>query len=244
MGEVAVNAAAHPSFDRAHGATKIGIRRCLSLAQRLMVMAGGNVSTQTAARFAAVGALGLCVDYAVFEALTALGLRLPAAQVSSFLCAMLSNYALNSRWTFSNYPARSVEAEWRICGRFVTISLMGVLPERRHPPACIRSLELAASSGLVSRYRDGGARQLSRQRLLCISSGRPAGFAKGRMARCGHWRVRLRSSSAARLHAHVEPHSGRGLLLELLSTSRFRLSRPSANGCVAHLALDAYFWRK
>jgi len=119
-----VNAAAHPSFDRAHGATKIGIRRCLSLAQRLMVMAGGNVSTRTAARFAAVGALGLCVDYAVFEALTALGLRLLVAQVSSFLCTMLSNYALNSRWTFSNYPARSVEAEWRICSRFVAISLM------------------------------------------------------------------------------------------------------------------------
>ena len=124
MAEVTVNAAAHPSFDRAHGATKIGVRRCLSLGQRLTIMAGGNVSTRTAARFAAVGVLGLGVDYAIFEASTALGLPLLAAQVSSFLCAMLLNYALNSRWTFSNYSARSAEAEWRICGRFVTISLM------------------------------------------------------------------------------------------------------------------------
>ena len=62
----------------------------------------------------------------MFEALIALGLSLLAAQVSSFLGAMIVNYALNSRWTFSHYPARSAEAEWRICGRFVTISLMAL----------------------------------------------------------------------------------------------------------------------
>ena len=124
MAEVAkLDAAAHPSFDRAQGAFKIGIRQYL---ERLMVMGGGDVSTQTAARFAAVGTLGFCVDYAVFEALIALGLSLLAAQVSSFLGAMIVNYALNSRWTFSHYPARSAEAEWRICGRFVTISLMAL----------------------------------------------------------------------------------------------------------------------
>ena len=122
MAEVAkLDAAAHPSFDRAQGAFKIGVRQYL---ERLMVMGGGAVSTRTAARFAAVGTLGFCVDYAVFEALIALGLSLLAAQVSSFLGAMTVNYALNSRWTFSHYPARSAEAEWRICGRFVTISLM------------------------------------------------------------------------------------------------------------------------
>jgi dolichol-phosphate mannosyltransferase len=124
MAEVAkLDAAAHPSFDRAFGASKIGIRRYL---ERLTVMGGGDVSTRTAARFAAVGTVGFCVDYAVFEALIALGLSLLAAQVSSFLCAMIVNYALNSRWTFSHYPARSAEAEWRICGRFVTISLMAL----------------------------------------------------------------------------------------------------------------------
>ena len=124
MAEVAkLDAAAHPSFDRALGASKIGIRRYL---ERLTVMGGGDVSKQTAARFAAVGTLGFCVDYAVFEALIALGLSLLAAQVSSFLCAMIVNYALNSRWTFSHYPAMSAEAEWRICGRFVTISLLAL----------------------------------------------------------------------------------------------------------------------
>ena len=245
MAEVAkVNATAHPSFERAHGASKIGVRRCLSLGQRLTIMAGGNVSTRTAARFAAVGVLGLGVDYAVFEALTALGLRLLAAQVSSFLCAMLLNYALNSRWTFSNYPARSAEAEWRICGRFVTISLMAFFLSAGILQLALEVWNWPQVAAAVSRYRDGGGRQLSRQRLLCISSGRPAGFAKGRVARRGRWCVHLCSPFAARLHAHAEPHSGRGLLLELLSASRFRLSRPSANGCVAHLALDAYFWRK
>ena len=119
-------AATHPNFDRAHGASKNGVRRRLSLGHRLMVMAGGNVSTRTAVRFAAVGTLGLCVDYAVVEALTALGLSLLAARTSGFLAAMLLNYALNSRWTFSHYPARSAEAEWRICGRFITISLMAL----------------------------------------------------------------------------------------------------------------------
>jgi dolichol-phosphate mannosyltransferase len=120
MAEVAV----HPTFKGSHGAPRFGIRPFLSRTQRLMRIAGGAVSMRTAMRFAAVTAFGVCANYGVSRTLIALSLTVPAAQISSFLCAMVLSYALNSRWTFSDYAARSPEAEWRIFCRFIAISLM------------------------------------------------------------------------------------------------------------------------
>lgn len=116
--------AAHPTFNGSQGAPKFGVRPILSRTQRLMTIAGGAVSMRTATRFASVTAVGVFVDYAASKALIALRLDVPAAQISSFLCAMVVSYALNSRWTFSDYAARSPEPEWRIFCRFIAISLM------------------------------------------------------------------------------------------------------------------------
>lgn len=126
MAEVTVEIAARSRFDVAHGASKLGIRSLLSRGQRLAAMAGGAISMRTATRFAAVVAIGVCANTAVSHALIALGSDALAAQISSLLGAMIVSYALNSRWTFSDYSARSLETEWHIFGRFFAISLMAV----------------------------------------------------------------------------------------------------------------------
>jgi dolichol-phosphate mannosyltransferase len=126
MAEVTVEIAARSRFDAAHGASRLRIRSLLSRWPRLAAMAGGAVSMRTATRFAVVVAIGVCANIAVSHALIALGSDALAAQISSLLGAMIVSYALNSRWTFSDYSARSLETEWHIFGRFFAISLMAV----------------------------------------------------------------------------------------------------------------------
>ena len=124
MAEVAVEIAAHSRFDVAQGGLRLGITQFLHRVSRLMALAGRAVSMRTAARFAVVGTIGICANYAVSHALIALGSSALAAQVSSLLGAMIVSYALNAKWTFSDYSARSPEAEWHIFGRFIAITLM------------------------------------------------------------------------------------------------------------------------
>lgn len=124
MAEIEVEVAARSRVSVAQGTLTLGTTSFLSQMQRLMAMAGGPVSMRTATRFAAVVVVGICVDYAVLETLITLGLGVGAAQASGLLCGIIVSYALNSRWTFSDYPTRSSEAEWRILSRFVAISLL------------------------------------------------------------------------------------------------------------------------
>ncbi len=124
MAEIAMEVAARSRFNVAQGASTLSITSFLSRGQRLMAMAGGAVSLRTAMRFTAVVVVGVCIDYAVLETLITLGLGVGAAQASGLLCGIIVSYALNSRWTFSDYPTQSPEAEWRILSRFVAISLM------------------------------------------------------------------------------------------------------------------------
>ena len=61
-----------------------------------MVLAGGAVSMGSAARFAAVGAMGLGIDFIAFIALFTAGVSLAVSHVASFVLATLFNYTLNS----------------------------------------------------------------------------------------------------------------------------------------------------
>ena len=56
------------------------------------------------ARYCAVGLSGYFVNLAIFAAGTASGLHYLPAATCSFVVAATSNYALNSRWTFSGQP--------------------------------------------------------------------------------------------------------------------------------------------
>src|SRR5690606_35878570 len=53
--------------DRRHGASKLSLTHQFAYLQRLMTLAGGAVSMNTAGRFAVVGLLGVVVDALTFQ---------------------------------------------------------------------------------------------------------------------------------------------------------------------------------
>jgi dolichol-phosphate mannosyltransferase len=112
--------------DRELGTSKIGTKQLLQYGRRLMVLAGGAVSVHTVGRFALVGALGVGVDYGLFQLLSASGTGLLASHIASFLLAAVFNYALNSRWSFAEAHPSSSEPEWRTFSRFITVSLLAL----------------------------------------------------------------------------------------------------------------------
>ena len=112
--------------DRVHGMSKIGLLQMAAYIRRLMVLAGGAVSMGTAARFGAVGLLGLCVDLLVFHALFAAELGMVVAHIASFAVATIFNYALNSRWAFAASTRILIEPDWHRYARFFAVCLLAL----------------------------------------------------------------------------------------------------------------------
>ena len=112
--------------DRERGESKISPFQIAAYARRVMVLAGGAVSLDTAAKFAAVGALGLCADVAISGCLLAVGATLFAAQVASFVIATVLNYVLNSRWSFAGTAGAGNATDWARYRRFLLVSLLAL----------------------------------------------------------------------------------------------------------------------
>ncbi len=112
--------------DRVHGESKIGKAQMVAYVRRLLVLAGGAVSASGAARFAAVGLIGMFVDLLVFEALFAFGVPLMIAHVVSFCAATVSNYFLNSRWAFAESWSADRRHSRDHYGRFLAVCLLAL----------------------------------------------------------------------------------------------------------------------
>jgi dolichol-phosphate mannosyltransferase len=112
--------------DRIHGESKIGKAQLAAYLRRLLVLGGGAVSTAGAARFAAVGLIGMLVDLLVFEALFGLGATLMVAHVVSFCVATVSNYGLNSRWAFAESTGWDRKRASELYMRFFTVCLLAL----------------------------------------------------------------------------------------------------------------------
>ena len=112
--------------DRAHGKSKFDLVQMARFVRRLMVLAGGTVSPGTAARFATVGMLGVGIDFFSFTILLATGAGLMLAHVASFGIATIFNYALNSRWSFSESRHISRDSDWRRYARFLTVCFLAL----------------------------------------------------------------------------------------------------------------------
>lgn len=110
--------------DRVRGQTKIGWAQMAAYARRVLVLAGGSVSLGNAARFAAVGLIGLALDILIFQILFGMGFRLVTAHVVSFVVATVSNYFLNSRWAFANDGPAPAERDWPRYMRFMAICIL------------------------------------------------------------------------------------------------------------------------
>lgn len=112
--------------DRIHGESKIGKAQLVAYLRRLFVLAGGAVSVGGAARFAAVGLIGMLVDMLVFLGLSGVGVTLVTAHITSFLVATLSNYVLNARWSFADSTGVSRQHPGELYLRFFTVCLLAL----------------------------------------------------------------------------------------------------------------------
>jgi len=127
--------------DRIHGQSKIGMGQMVAYMRRLLVLAGGAISPGGAARFAAVGMIGMLVDLAAFELFFGMGAALLTAHVGSFSVATVSNYCLNSRWAFAPSSGAERERTREHYSRFLTVCLLAL---------AIRGGVLAGATGLFA----------------------------------------------------------------------------------------------
>jgi|TARA_B110000977_G_scaffold43147_1_gene58509 dolichol-phosphate mannosyltransferase len=88
--------------DRVAGESKLGSAVMIQYMQRLLELSGGNISGKTAGRFALVGILGVFIDAFSFSLMTSQGIAIGNAHVLSFIIAALSNFVLNSRWSYQH----------------------------------------------------------------------------------------------------------------------------------------------
>lgn len=111
--------------DRIHGTSKLSFSHQLAYLQRLITLAGGTLSINTAGRFALVGLLGVVVDALIFQWLIGRETSLAVAHFVSFLAAVVFNYTLNTKWVF--FQRHAGQLHWRQFSRFLTVGVLALL---------------------------------------------------------------------------------------------------------------------
>lgn len=86
--------------DRGHGTSKMNLRVQWLFLRRLAALGGARLDLSNLSRFSLVGLSGVIVDLGMFWLLRGFGTPLAAAHMTAFLIATLSNFALNSRFSF------------------------------------------------------------------------------------------------------------------------------------------------
>ena len=110
--------------DRTAGESKMGFTEIVRYLNQLKALSGGTASTGHAVRFALVGLSGLVVDLIVFNLLLSAGIAKDPAQLVSFAAATLSNFTLNSQWTFAAASKLGTESIWIRYLRFLIICIL------------------------------------------------------------------------------------------------------------------------
>jgi dolichol-phosphate mannosyltransferase len=113
--------------DRQRGTSKFGSAEIFTCLKQMMLLAGGSVSAGNAWRFAAVGAMGVVVDYIIFSVLLSLHAGIVVSHTVSFFAATIFNYILNARWAFSNAARQSGEPLWSLYLSFLAVCVMALL---------------------------------------------------------------------------------------------------------------------
>ncbi len=111
--------------ERLHGTSKLSFSHQWTYLQRLISLAGGTVTINTASRFALVGLFGVLIDVLVFQLMMSRGAGLGAAHILGFIVAATFNYSLNSKWAFRQHHDGCLR--WRSFGRFLTVSIFALL---------------------------------------------------------------------------------------------------------------------
>ncbi len=111
--------------DRTYGTSKLSFAHQLAYIQRLITLAGGTVTLNTAGRFAVVGLFGVLIDAIVFQWMISREAGLALAHFVSFFVAATINYTFNSKWAFREHHAGYLQ--WHQFGRFLTVGALALL---------------------------------------------------------------------------------------------------------------------
>ncbi|MDP1934501.1 MAG: glycosyltransferase, partial [Nitrosomonas sp.] len=111
--------------DRTHGTSKLSFSHQQAYIQRLITLAGGTATLNTAGRFAAVGLLGVLIDAIIFQWMISRDAGLALAHFVSFFVAATVNYTLNSKWAFREHHTGYLQ--WHQFGRFLTVGAFALL---------------------------------------------------------------------------------------------------------------------
>ncbi|QOJ24478.1 MAG: glycosyltransferase family 39 protein [Gammaproteobacteria bacterium] len=111
--------------DRTHGTSKLSLSHQLAYIQRLITLAGGTATLNTAGRFAVVGLSGVLIDAFIFHWMISREAGLALAHFISFFVAAITNYTLNSKWSFREHHAGYLK--WHQFGRFLTVGALALL---------------------------------------------------------------------------------------------------------------------
>lgn len=111
--------------DRTFGTSKLNFSQQKAYIHRLMTLAGGTVSLNTAGRFAVVGLFGVLIDALVFQWMISQNASLALAHFMSFFVAASANYTLNSKWSFRGHHTGYLQ--WHQFGRFLTVGVLALL---------------------------------------------------------------------------------------------------------------------
>lgn len=111
--------------DRTHGTSKLSFSHQQAYIQRLITLAGGTVTLNTAGRFAMVGLLGVVIDAFIFQWMISRDAGLALAHFASFFVAATANYIFNSKWAFREHHAGYLH--WHQFGRFLTVGALALL---------------------------------------------------------------------------------------------------------------------
>ncbi|GKS70290.1 dolichol-phosphate mannosyltransferase [Nitrosomonas sp. PY1] len=111
--------------DRTHGTSKLSLFHQQAYLQRLITLAGGTATLNTAGRFAVVGLIGVIIDALVFQWMMTQNAGLALSHFVSFFVAATSNYIFNSKWSFREHHAGYLR--WNHFGRFLMVAALALL---------------------------------------------------------------------------------------------------------------------
>lgn len=112
--------------DRRYGQSKLKSKVILDYLRQLFALVCGNVSASSGFRFAVAGMIGLIIDLSIFELLISSGVSLGASHMMSFFVATVTNYFLNSRWSFRTETGEPYHAGVSKHCTFLTVALLAV----------------------------------------------------------------------------------------------------------------------
>ena len=155
--------------DRTYGTSKINLLQMATFVRRLMVLAGGSVSTGSAVRFAAVGLIGLIVDFTCIHDLARLRIEHLSSPRNQFRFGQRLQLRFELAMVIRGSASRAGTV-WRAAVPTVPHGLCdGAVSTWRRISDSVGCVGLDSNGGYLARYRIRHRCQLSGERLFRIS---------------------------------------------------------------------------